>query len=250
MPEKKVLDQGSESVSLPTLEGIKGALRHLCEVNHKIVEFLQSEYKRKMTLQNYIGEAVLYELLCQSYGIPEYTAEESHKRILSVILGAMRNHQNRPACSLDAIDNLNSLWDRPDDPHSLEMVTPDTSAIRLRKIIEDLTKEGSKEDPKPKGPVSDLTDLWEQPTNMEIFNRAFKNGGRNYTPKKPGLLNFKTYEVQVNGKIVGTFKSDPEGVGEKALAQNALITAQPIIKRRRRKVKKVIRSGLVWNFVL
>jgi hypothetical protein len=126
---KIVPEQRSESIPSPTLEDMKGTLKHLYDVNHEIVGFLQSEYKRKMTLQNYIGEAVLYELLYQSYGVPEYTTEESYKRLLSVILGAMKNHHDRPACSLDALDRS-----RPDDPHSLETMVPDTGTIRLRKI--------------------------------------------------------------------------------------------------------------------
>lgn len=242
-------EQRSEVVSSPTLEGMKGALRHLCDVNHKIVEFLQSEYKKKMTLQCFIGEAVLYELLCQSYGVPEYTTEESYKRLLSVILGAMKNHQNRPACSLDAIDNLVDLWNRPDDPHSLETVTPDTGTIRLRKIV---GKEKEKIDLKAflESEVPTLTQLWKQPQNMEVVNKAFGNGGRDYVPKKPDPVSFKTYDVQVNGKSVGNFKSDPQSVPDKSLQQNALNIALPVIKRRRRKVKKVIRSGTTWNFVV
>jgi len=253
---KVMTDQRSEFVPSPTLEGMKSALRHLCEVNHKIVEFLQSEYKKKMTLQCYIGEAVLYELLCQSYGVPEYTTEESHKRLLSVILGAMKNHQNRPACSLDAVDSLEGIWSRPDDPHGLETIVPDTGTIRLRKIVEDaVAKEAGKEKIPLKSfvasEVPSLTQLWEQPTgDMKAFNQAFKNGGRDYIPQKPDPATFKTYDVQVNGKLMGNFKSDPNSVTDKDLQQNALNIAMPVIKRRRKKIKKVIRSGLTWNFVI
>jgi hypothetical protein len=268
---KKVPDQRSEVVPSVTLEGIKGALRHLCDINHKIVEFLQSEYKRKMTLQNYIGEAVLYELLCQSYGVPEYTTEESHKRLLSVIMGAMKNHQNRPTCSLDTVDSLVDLWNRPDDPHSLETVTPDIDTIRLRKIVTDILtiKEAAQQEKPlnitkfngdpcklglktvPEKPDL-LTQLWEQPTekSMNIMKEAFEEGGANYTPKKPEPVVFKTYDVQINGKLMGSFKSDPISVPDKSLQQNALNIALPIIKKRRRKIKKVIRSGTTWNFVV
>ena len=233
-------------VPSPTLEGIKGALRHLCEVNNKIVEFLQSEYKRKMTLQNYIGEAVIYELLCQSYGVPEYTTEESYKRLLSVILGAMKNHQNRPVCSLDAVDNLDGLWNCPDDPHSLETVTPDIDMIRLRKIVSDTL---AKEAPEKSKPSPDLTQLWEQPTgDMNTFNKVFNKSATKPNPS-PNNPDGYCYNVQVNGKSVGNFRSGLQSA-DKSLQQNALNIAVPIIKKRRRKVKKVIQSGTTWNFVV
>ena len=207
----------SESVPTPTLNGMSGALKHLCDVNHKIVEFLQTEYKRKMTLQTYIGEAVLYELLCQSYGVPEYTTEEKHKRLLSVILGAIKNHQNRPACSLDTVDILDGLWNRPDDPHNLDTVIPDTGAIRLRKIVEDTTTKQTEKTPDLK---------FSQPI-----------------AEKP----IPVISVQINGKYMGHFEGTNSPNKDE---QKALDIALPIIKKRRKKVKQTIRSGTTFNFVL
>jgi hypothetical protein len=119
-------------------DNLRDALKPLYEFSHKIEEFLQSEYKRKLLPQAFVGEAVMFELLKQSYGIPEYSVQEKLNRLLSVIQKALENYDNTP-CSLNNTSVFDSIWERPDDPHCLDTIEPDISEIRLRKIIEEQT---------------------------------------------------------------------------------------------------------------
>ena len=62
-------------------EILSGQLTPLYGAFCKIVDALEIERKKKLNMQTFIGESVLTELLQQSYGIPEYTTEESSKRL-------------------------------------------------------------------------------------------------------------------------------------------------------------------------
>lgn len=60
-----------------------------------ITASLKKISSKNFSMQSYIGETVLYELLCQSYGFPEYSTEERLKRIISCISNAMKQYDKQ-----------------------------------------------------------------------------------------------------------------------------------------------------------
>jgi hypothetical protein len=116
-------------------ENIKTMLSFLSKSYEDMAKYVEGERNRNLNMQTYIGEAVTYELLCQSYGVPEYTPEEKLKRFLSCIMQAIDKYyeakKDYPAFNSEAMANL---WARRDDPHSLPGITPDIDTIKIREI--------------------------------------------------------------------------------------------------------------------
>lgn len=109
----------------------------------KIHGFLNSEYKRKLSSQAHVGEAVLYEILTQSYELPIYSVEERYKRLISVVQEALRTHKETPAFSIKS-ENTQEYQERhPDDPHGIDIIEPDTSNLsNLWETAEELLSDG------------------------------------------------------------------------------------------------------------
>jgi hypothetical protein len=114
------------------LKDIKILLNFLNQSYEKMAKYVEGERNRNLSMQTYIGEAVTYELLHQSYGIPEYTLEEKLKRFLSCILQAIDNYykakEKQPPFNSEIIDNL---WNSQ-DPHHLPEIIPNSSTTKIR----------------------------------------------------------------------------------------------------------------------
>jgi len=134
-PEAKAIREKNKPKVIPiTKEDIQGLLGPLVSAYDKIAEAVQVERNKQLSMQTYIGESVMYELLHQSYDTSEYPIEERFKRLLSSVMKAIEARQNeeRP----DPLSPIYDIWEKPKDPHSLHIGSPDTAAIQLRKICD------------------------------------------------------------------------------------------------------------------
>jgi len=137
-PEAKSFRVKKLPVSSFTKEELAGSIQTflgpLVSAYDKIADAVQVERNKKLSMQTYIGESVMYELLHQSYDTSEYPVEERFKRLLSAVMKAIEARQNekRP----DPLSPIYDIWEKPEDSHSLHIESPDTATIQLRKICE------------------------------------------------------------------------------------------------------------------
>jgi hypothetical protein len=255
IPNQRALDK--ELIENDHLNSIKKALETIQLDNRKIVDFLNSEYKVKLLPQVFVGEAVMFELLNQSYELPTaHSIETKYKRLISVVQKAFEDYSHTEKSPLTIDDPLDVLWDRNDDPHSLKTIEPDISEINiLDKLWErpgDPIEKQAGNSPQPIKKETDLTSLWGNPKISEEklgeAIKVFNKKKQNFVPKKPEPIVWKNYTVQINGKKINEFEWNSKE--KKLLEEHVLKQALPIIKKRKKSIKKIIRSGNTWNFVV
>ena len=79
----------------------------------------------------------MYELLNQSYGIPEYSDEEKLKRLLSTVLKAIDDsRETKYKYANFKIKDFDNFWEVPNDPHNISVSDPDPNSIKIRKLPE------------------------------------------------------------------------------------------------------------------
>jgi hypothetical protein len=103
------------------------SLKKLTESYETLSRAFETESRKKFNMQTYVGEAVLDELLHQSYDLPEYTTEAKLKRIISCVLSAMENYKK------GAI-NIPPLFEGSINTHLLPNIEPNGSNIELRTL--------------------------------------------------------------------------------------------------------------------
>lgn len=119
------------------LKDIKEMLGYLNKAYNNLVLYVEGERNRLLNMQIFVGEAVTQELLHQSYGIPDYTPEDRLKRLIACVNKAIENYYK--AVKEHAKLKENALWERPDDPHTLNIYDHifgdvDTSNISIKEI--------------------------------------------------------------------------------------------------------------------
>ena len=150
-----------EDMMAVTVKELKDLIAPLAEAYEGLQDAFYQERYRRSLLQTYVGEAVMDELLHQSYGRPEYTTEESLKRLISVVLKATTDHREKPEYNLKPISEVMNLWSKPEDPHLLPSVDADTEIVKLTDLLHKTVN---------------LSDLWPRTGSNEKTQMALNCG--------------------------------------------------------------------------
>lgn len=124
-----------------TIDDLKNLLVPLVKAYENLKDAFFQERQRRLSIQTYIGESVMDELLHQSYGTSEYTMEQRLKRLISVILQATNNHQEKPEYNLKSATDFLDIWGKPEDPHfSLPGTNADIDSVKLPNFSNQIQK--------------------------------------------------------------------------------------------------------------